>query len=306
MPRLWSRTDSILPPDRRARVAFTLMWPRIVIGTMMLLGSPVATAHAGEVEHRRERLPLSFVARPLTLPRMILSPGLQIEASHDALSDTPTAWRGAISAVFGMSDDLTLRATLLPLELSPSFDYGNPSFGATYRFYGNDRVEFGAQVDAVVRRSDRAGDPLGWFVRPGLPILFRMSPTFRLDTGVFLPIAHANEQGAPPVPGVSGLPSKTKVGVEVPIRLVIDPSEQVHIGASTAFLVRDAGDFERTFAIPLGIFAGYAVRGSDGPILEIDPFFQWPGLVTPAFTEGDKVHARTYTVGVAVLGFLYL
>ena len=65
--------------------------------------------------------------------------------------------------------------------------------------------------------------------------------------------------------------------------------------------------------VPLGIFAGYAVGGKNGPILDIDPFFGWPALITPGVETGGTCkncpghfNPGFITVGLALGGFIYL
>jgi hypothetical protein len=56
--------------------------------------------------------------------------------------------------------------------------------------------------------------------------------------------------------------------------------------------------------------SGYAIGGKNGPILDIDPFFQWPFLLTPGsqshgLIAAESTHPGVFTVGVSLGGFLY-
>jgi hypothetical protein len=58
-------------------------------------------------------------------------------------------------------------------------------------------------------------------------------------------------------------------------------------------------------SIPLGFIAGYAVAGPHGPVLDIDPFFVWPGLFTPGQT-GNAVSSGLYDFGIEATYYFYL
>jgi len=62
-----------------------------------------------------------------------------------------------------------------------------------------------------------------------------------------------------------------------------------------------------TVAIPLGFIAGYAIAGEKGkgPMLDIDPFFLWPGLFTPGI-KGNAVTTADYAFGVEATYYFYL
>jgi hypothetical protein len=259
--------------------------------------SYAAGAPADETAASGVRLPVSFVERGLTLPKMILAP--EVDFGVGRLGGSTIVNLTAL-AQFSVLDDLTVRATVAPLQLSPTFYYGNidnpgPTVGATYRFLRGD-VEIGASADLGVRTYVVTG----LYFDPGLPVHIHFGTRARLDTGVFLPVQT-----------VPGIPTGniTEVGVNVPVRFAVDIIEPLHVGVSTGFQTAfnppkplTVGD---TVGVPLGVFGGYAIAGAKGPIVDIDPFFSWFQFISgsPAYSAID---AKDFEVGVAVTGYLYL
>jgi hypothetical protein len=248
------------------------------------------------------RLPVSFVERGLTLPKMILAP--EVDFGVGRLGGSTIVNLTAL-AQFSILDDLTVRATVVPLQLSPTFRYGNvdnpgPTVGATYRFLRGD-VEIGVSADLGVTTYLVTG----LYFDPGLPVHIHFGTRARLDTGVFLPV-----QTVPgiPAPGSPAPGNVTEVGVSVPVRLAVDIIEPLHVGVSTGFQTAfnppkpvTVGD---TAGVPLGVFGGYAIAGAKGPIVDIDPFFSWFQFISGV--PGNTVDAKDFEVGVAVTGYLYL
>ncbi len=83
----------------------------------MLLGSPASPARADEPSE--VRLPLALAQRPLTLPRLVLAPRLQLDLTHNAA---------------GMAEALTIydlgnvsNTTGIPLGVSGGYALGGPS-----------------------------------------------------------------------------------------------------------------------------------------------------------------------------------
>jgi hypothetical protein len=56
--------------------------------------------------------------------------------------------------------------------------------------------------------------------------------------------------------------------------------------------------------IPLGILAGYTIVGADGPVLDIDPYFDMPFFFTPG--ERSATDTKNYGGGITPSGYFYL
>jgi hypothetical protein len=260
-----------------------------------------AGASADDATASGGRLPVAFVERGLTLPKMILAP--EVDFGVGRLGGGTIVNLTALGQ-FSITDDLTVRATVVPLQLSPTLYYGNvdnpgPTVGATYRFLRGD-VEVGVSADLGIT----AYEATGFYFDPGLPVHIHFGSRVRLDTGAFLPVQTipGARTGLGPAPG-----NTTLFEVNVPVRVAVQILEPVHVGAMTGFRAAfnpPAGNFGDTIGIPLGVFAGYAIAGAKGPIVDIDPFFSWFQFLSG--TPRNTVDASDFEVGVAVTGYLYL
>lgn len=269
------------------------MWTRLWFAAGGLATLAYATAASADEAAGTLRLPVSYVERGLTLPKMILAP--EVDFGVARLGGATLVNLTAL-AQFSILDDLTVRATVAPLQLSPTFYYGNidapgPTVGATYRFVRGE-VEVGASVDLGVT----AYQVTGVYFQAGLPVHVHFGTRARLDTGVFLP--------------VQSFPGTTALGVNVPARLAVDIIEPLHVGVSTGFQIAELNPPKgvtvgNTAGVPLGIFGGYAIAGDKGPIVDIDPFFTWLAFISgaPGITNPD---VKDFEVGVAVTGYIYL
>jgi hypothetical protein len=277
-----------------------------------------AVGHAPESEGR---LPLAQAERPLTLPKFILNPEVEFNVTaHPSGDGVPSATfvNLNVSASFGVTDDLSVRATVLPLQLSgptdagsSAFHYGQyednvgPSGGATYRFLKGD-VELGGSLDlSIITREFNSGVA----ITPGVPVRIHASKKIRIDTGAYLPITRSSPSGglaglgAAADPGLNPLYG-SKTGLTVPVSALYDITEPLHVGLATALQIKALGDAGHSTAVPLGVFAGYAIEGKEGPILDIDPFVTFPGLI--AAPDAYATERGEVIVGVGVGGFLYL
>jgi hypothetical protein len=244
--------------------------------------SVLLTASGGRAD---EVLPLSYAERPLTLPRLVLEPIGEIEVAHE----TGTLLNLGLGVAFGIADDFQVDVIALPLELTPSVTYGQaeqpgPRLGLTYRL-GRGLAEVGVHIDATVITLP---DSSGFVLRPGLPFRFHTGEKVRLDMGFYVPVTVART---------------TAAGFDAPFSFAVNASEPFYLGLSSGL---SFATFEAPFdvVLPLGVFAGYAIGGKDGPILDIDPFLRWPELVS--FAPQSVNTATVFQAGVQIRWFLYL
>jgi hypothetical protein len=273
---------------RREWLALAMAAPLFLVATPARAddgsANPVTATEGTEAEPAA-RLARSYAARPVTLPPLVLDP----TSRFDVARQTGTTLNLAFGAALGVTDDVEVEALAAPLQLWPSVTYGQldqpgPRAGITYRAVGGN-AEVALHVDGTAITLPRSS---GAIVRPGFLVREHAGTKLRIDSGVFLraTIAHT-----------------TSVGLEAPFALSVDVAPPVHIGFRTG-LSLDTFDAPLGLDVPLGVFAGYAIGGKDGALLDIDPFFLWPQLLTLA-TQSQST-TSTFQVGIDIRWFLYL
>jgi hypothetical protein len=273
------------------------------------------------------RLPVAAAQRPLTQPRFVLSPRLELDFVHTN-AGMSAYLDGA--AAFGITDNFEVSALVLPLQLSEpgsGFQYGQnnrlvgPSIGAVYRFLPG-RFELGLGVEARVYTIPHV---TGFSIAPSIPMHFHATESLRLDLVPSVEFVHSNVDtsglatapgqpavitttgvifAAPTPIGVSYNASQNPVRLFVPVRAVYNVEEAVHIGVNSGLTIYDLGDTSNTMGIPLGVSCGYAVAGASGPIVDINPLFNFPYLLMPG--RHEVTNTNQWVVGVNVIGHIYL
>jgi hypothetical protein len=302
---------------RRPRFACTLV-PAVLAAWF----SVVATAHADgpDAASIALRLPVAQAQRPITPPSLIFNPALTFDIRHQAVQGSFVDL--GIGASLGITDNFSVRALVLPLQLSApsgsgrSFQYGQtegyrgPDIGATYRFV-HGVVEVGAALDVRVFTIENLS---GVAIVPSVPVRIHASDVVAIDfepsVNITRATATAERRAFTPVSGVSGIavPTTTTapasaVRVQLPISVLYNVSEPVHLGVNSGLTIFDVNDAKNSTGIPAGAFLGYAVAGSSGPILDFDPFFEFPYLLLPG--RSTVTNAEQYILGLRVTGHLY-
>jgi hypothetical protein len=269
------------------------------------------------------RLPLAAAQRPLTLPRLILSPRLDFDVTHN-VGGVSGYLDGAMA--FGLTDDFEMNVLFVPLRLwapNSGVQYGEvgriegPSLGALYRFVRG-RFELGLGVDA---RAFTIPNVSGFSVAPTLPLRFHATDKLRLDLTLTVEFVHETVTTTNVVPGpaaitvtpgsvvlgtgvTAGSIEQNPVRLFVPLGLVYNLEDSVHVGANTGLTIYDLSDSSNTMGIPLGVSGGYAIAGPSGPVLDINPFFNFPYLLMPGRKSIDN--AQQWVVGLNLIGHIYL
>src|ERR1019366_1049337 len=160
-------------------------------------------------------VPLRLVDRPLTLPSGVLRGDLGFSYLRFGSADGAGA---SVSGGYGITDDLEVDATVLPLALAPALQYGNPTVSGTYRFVHERAVEVGGSlgVTLITRDTQLFGNAT---LAPSVPVLLRLGDLARIDTGVVLPIT-------------VGGPS-TLAGLWIPATATFQILDPLYLGATT-------------------------------------------------------------------------
>jgi hypothetical protein len=254
-----------------------------VAGAALLLGAPARAD---------ERLPLPLARRPLTLTRSTLRVDGAFNINRVSVTVTSpllgsvTASSTAVSlnagAGFGITDDLEAGATVLPLQLSPDFAFGNPTAYGRFRFLRGS-FELGGELSVVLPVQGSFG------LTVGLPMLIHVGEVGRIDTGVALGLVFSDPLGK---------------NLLVPIGYAHNVTPNVFLGARTGLGVPNF-KFD-ALTIPLGVFGGYTLASGAGNSPALDAFlgFDFPGFLTPG--GASAVNTNVFTIGLGLRYFLAL
>ncbi len=229
---------------------------------------------ASSAQAQQTQLPLPFARRPLTLTARTLRADVDFSVSQISLG-IATATRVGLNlgAGFGITEDLEVGATVIPLTLSPSFSYNDPSIYGVYRFVrGN--VDVGARLDVSFPVNGNFG------LRAGVPVLFHLGDTMRLDTGAFLELSFSDPLGK---------------GLSIPVSFAANLNPNLFLGARTGVLLPN---FD-SFAMPLGVFVGYTIANGAGasPLADITASFDFPLFL--ATGRNDAIYADFWVVNLS-------
>jgi len=219
-----------------------------------------------------EGLPVKFSERPLTLTEGTFEIDAQF-LIQDLIFDTGFALHAGVR--YGITDDLEVGAIAVPLALSPSFDYGNPSLWGTYRLL-HGPVELGFHVGLSIPVV--SGSKFG--VTPGIVGLFGLTNTTSLWWGVLFPISFTD-----PV----------IVSLDIPLQFRLNLSENFFAHISTGLSVTDF-DFD-TAMIPLGLGVGYTIAEGHHPFVDIHVGVRFPMFLFPN-SPGDTVSADLWQINL--------
>ncbi len=264
------------------------------------------------------RLPVAAAQRPITPPSLVFNPSLTFAVRHQVPQGSFIDLD--VGASLGVTDNVSVRALVLPLQLSAPigagrrFQYGQtqgirgPSIGATYRFVRG-VIEIGASLDLRIFTIENLS---GGAIIPSIPVRLHASDVVAIDFEPSVNITRATTTVKQPVFAAIGsavvgsipetVPANA-VRVQLPTSVLYNMSEPVHVGVNSGLTIFDVSDAKNSTGVPAGVFLGYAVAGSSGPILDVDPFFEFPYLLLPGRTK--VWNAEQYFVGVRVTGHLY-
>ena len=287
------------------------------------LGAAIAlaplAAHADPPnEEAGLRLPVPEAQRPLTLPRLVLAPEGEFQVDHRP--NEGVFGELDLSVGFGITDDLAISALVAPLELwapgtkGPQYGESNrnlgPGAGATYRFAHPGSVELGVGLSGSVFTVPDVSGGLGTFTfllhvhatnRVRLDLEPAVSIVEETTTTVATVITTPGQLAPPPQKT-----SSTTGRVQAPLRLTGNLTRSFDVDVFSGLTIYNTSNTRASTGIPLGFGLGYAVPGPQGPVLDVNPFFDFPYLVMPGRTGSQSTNTQQYQVGVTLRGYLYL
>jgi len=295
---------------------------RVALGLMTLASPSLAEPATGAVfaEPSEPRLPIEEAQRPLTLPRFVLDPTANLELTRLEANDAYGNLTGSLS--FGITDDLVLRALVLPLQLAgpgeSAFHYGQtsgtrgPSIGATYRVVRGS-FEVGLGLDL---RVFTAANITGGAIIPTVPMRIHVGEHLRIDTAVTVQITRATTTASGTTTivnpgGDNDIETTTSVAtgdntnsLRIPISALYNVTPSLYLGVTSGVTIDRIKHPDTSTGVPLGVFAGYTLAGKSGPVLDVEPFFTFPYFVTSG--ANSPTNTGEYLVGLNVRAFLYL
>ncbi|MCC7383426.1 MAG: hypothetical protein IT384_16430 [Deltaproteobacteria bacterium] len=229
------------------------------------------------------RLAVEFAKRPLTNGRFILVPQLDFTLAKAGAGDPGIAL--ALGATFGVTDDLDVYATVLPLALAPAAGYGDIALGGTFRFMkGN--TEVGLRVDVYLPTSTVI------HLSAGVPILFHFGDKMRLDTGLMADFTTFDP-----------FSFQLRIPLQLGFQLIPMLAAQLRTGYTLPLAPSTPGP--DAMAIPLGVAAIISIPGKNNqPMLDIIPAFDWGAFLTPA--GASAVNADVFTLTVTAKFYLFI
>lgn len=223
-------------------------------------------------------LPLAWAERPLTLTAQTIRAdgrfGMRryVIRGFDPVTGAVTrssdvAVELALGAGYGIIDDIEVGAEVLPLRLSPRFEYYEPSLYGLFRFVSG-TVDVGALLRITFPVEGR------FMLDAGVPVLVHLGSVARLDTGAFFDLT------------VPRHGDRAIFSILVPADLAFNVTPEIFLGIGTALLFPDLEEDGEPVQ-SLDVFAGYTVPAAQGPLADIRVRFQFPGFVYYGAGEGQ-------------------
>ncbi|PTL81273.1 hypothetical protein [Vitiosangium sp. GDMCC 1.1324] len=237
-------------------------------------GAP-APGEGGTSSESEDTFFLPLTERRFVLPSRILLPYAVFVDELPAEPEASNFLALNLGVLFGFAGRWMVDAVFAPLVLSEPFHYGNPELGLAYQIVDSRPFELGVMGRAFFSSTGVvfAG------VEPGAFMLFR-SGHARLDVRAFLPISTSGQ----PV-GVLGV---DRVGLRVPVSGLYQLNPHFHVGVNTGVRFSDLGEASDTFAVPLGVTAGFSTN-IHGFWIDVIPFFSFPAFYGKGGVNTDMV-----------------
>ena len=273
--------------------------------------------------------PPAYVERPLTLPKLMLSPEFSLPIIHAESAGSPAFGSATanlvglnLGAALGITDDFQIDTTPLSLLIAdvsvPVFGsqtkvyYGTFHLGAMYRFVGRNAQLAKSDVAEVGARIEFGASGLNDTIHLtwGIPVILHFAKLVRIDTGLFF-------TGAFPVKGTAqndiGMGS---VGSTPAILGAVEPPGipvSVTLGNDFIFGGVDLGfgiasfrgsDISRNCYMPLGFHLGGTIPKDQKPLIDITGNFTFPYFLIGA--DANPPTSRLWMVGLDAKGYFQL
>ncbi|MFT7581134.1 MAG: hypothetical protein ACI9MR_002808, partial [Myxococcota bacterium] len=253
----------------------TSNWLTAGLLTVALVGVPTIAA-------AQETLNIKRSEHPLTRPEGTITPfggfGFTI---IDGIDDTFINFAAGVE--YSITDDFEVGAVVLPLALSPEFDFGNPIVGARYRFLRT-AVEVAGGVEFRIPVQDGA-DPA---VAINVPVLFGLSLTTRLQVTPTLVLNIGD--------------AATTKALSIPVDFVVNFTDTVFLTAGLGF-VTSLEEGSEGALVPFNIGFGYTLAA---PHIDIQAGLTFPQFMRLGFPDGVETFGASDIIGITLGATAYL
>lgn len=235
------------------------------------------------------RYPTRYADRPLNLPAMTLRANLDLSIQNNsvslgALGGGSQLGVGLIGgAAFGITDQIEVGATFLPLQLSPSAAYGDiPIYG-----------QFGVTKDLALRLTLNLPASTVFGLSVGGTYAIR-ADALRVDVGATF--------------AIRAFDPSVIYGIQIPVIASYNVMPNLYLSLETGL---NTTKFD-LIGIPL-VFGGYyTIEKGGAPMLDLGASFGWRGLaggggfLNFGDAAGDAVDAKNFTLLVGGKFYLFL
>lgn len=243
-----------------------------------MLGSVMAGSSLASAQNRT--LPLEFSRRPVTNTAGLLrlDADLTINTLNLGILGSARTVGLSLGGGYGISSDFELGAVVLPMQLSPDFDYGQPQIYGRYRVARGD-FELALDARVFIPTSGNFG------LQIGAPLLLHLGDHARFDTGAFLDFVFPKDD--------------TYYQLRIPLQFSFNLSSQFALFVRSGLLLPRF----KNLTLPLGFGGLFTIPGSRGePLVDLIAAFDFPafasvggdssGVVTELWTA--TLSARIY------------
>lgn len=259
-------------------------------GSLRLAAMIGLTLVTGEAAAQEAAYPLRLALRPMTVPQRTIRGDAafllsRFDSCRGGICIGATSTGLALGGAYGILNELEVGATLLPLQLTETFRYSNPSIYGRYRFFRSDLVQVGADLRLVIPVQERSSAILS----VGVPVWFFVNQVLQIQTGLtYLAVLSQPE---------------ISHGLSIPAVFVINATDALHLGVSTGLSL----PVQRTdgLSMPLGFEVGYAFAGASArPVVDLVGGFQWPLFVTPGLR--NTITTELWTINLTARFFFFV
>jgi hypothetical protein len=266
--------------------------------------APDPLPDVGYLEHDDpRRYPQAHVLQPLTYLTGMLVPELGISVRDDFAIDDPIAHLG-VGLTYGILDLWQVSILPVPIRLSPSAAYEDPSIASTLRIVEHEVVEVGIYTNVVIPVTEVEGTPEP-LPTEHLLARSRSGSSAELDLAIPLRFHLGEVVRVDLTPDVTLVFSENvRADVSIPLRIAVQVAPFAYVALFSGAVI-PGPDYDAP-KIPLGFSFGTTIPGTRrGPIADAAVRFGWPALYDPART-GEEVSASGWQITIDARIFSYL